>query len=44
MQLMQPAQPWHIGKITKADGQNVEMEYSQDYDSLKNVSIPVKAN
>lgn len=43
MQLMQPAQPWHIGKITKADGQNVEVEYSQDYDSLKNVGLPVKS-
>lgn len=34
----QPAQPWHIGKITKSNGSNVTVEYSQDYDSLKNVT------
>jgi hypothetical protein len=42
MRMVQPAQPWHIGKITENDEQGIKVEYSQDYDSLKN-AIPQKS-
>lgn len=34
MKMVQPAQPWHIGKICQNNGQSLKVEYSQDYDSL----------
>lgn len=40
MMLVQPAQPWHIGKISprKEDGKEIGQKviYTQDYDSLSN--------
>lgn len=41
MKMMQPAQPWHIGKITRREGDSLEVTFNQDYDSLK-ASSPEK--
>ena len=37
MRMVQPAQPWHIGKITHNTGQSISVKYSQDFDSLSTV-------
>ncbi len=43
LMMMQPAQPWHIGKVTnRKDGVITSVEYTRDYDALK-LEIPKKS-